>query len=64
MWKNFLKKSGWTDIIMSLIFILFGFMLITRPESIMSIISVLLGLIFIVMGILKMIDYYHCIFKI
>lgn len=58
MWKNFLKKSGWTDIIMSLIFILFGFMLIARPESIMSIISVLLGLIFIVMGILKMIDYF------
>lgn len=58
MWKKFLKKSGWTDIVMSLIFILFGFMLISRPESIVSIISVILGLIFIAMGTLKMIDYF------
>lgn len=58
MWKKFLKKSGWTDIVVSLIFILFGTMLIARPESIISITSVLLGVIFVVMGILKIIDYF------
>ena len=58
MWKKFLKKSGWTDIIISIIFILFGIMLISRPEAIVSIISILLGAIFIVMGVLKIIDYY------
>lgn len=58
MWKSFLKKSGWTDIVMSLVFILFGIMLITRPETIISIISIILGLIFIIMGLLKMIDYF------
>ena len=58
MWKKFLKKSGWTDIIVSLIFVIFGIMLISRPEAIVSIISILLGAIFIVMGILKVIDYY------
>lgn len=58
MWKKFLKKSGWTDIIISFIFILFGIMLISRPEAIVSIISILLGAIFIVMGVLKIIDYY------
>lgn len=58
MWKKFLKKSGWTDIIISLIFVIFGIMLISRPEAIMSIISILLGGIFIVMGILKVVDYY------
>ena len=58
MWKKFLKKSGWTDIIISLIFVLFGIMLISRPEAIVSVISILLGAIFIVMGILKIIDYY------
>ena len=58
MWKKFLKKSGWTDIIISLIFILFGIMLISRPEAIVSVISILLGAIFIVMGVLKIIDYY------
>lgn len=58
MWKKFLKKSGWTDIIISLIFILFGIMLISRPEAIVSVISILLGAIFVVMGVLKIIDYY------
>ena len=58
MWKKFLKKSGWTDIIVSLIFVIFGIMLISRPEAIASVISILLGGIFVVMGILKIIDYY------
>ena len=58
MWKNFLKKSGWTDIVISLIVILFGAMLIARPESIMSIVAVLLGLIFIVIGVLRTVDYF------
>lgn len=58
MWKKFLKKSGWTDIIVSLIFVIFGIMLISRPEAIASVISILLGAIFIVMGVLKIIDYY------
>lgn len=58
MWKNFFKKSGWTDIIISLIFIIFGIMLISRPEAIESVISILLGAILVVMGVLKIIDYY------
>lgn len=58
MWKKFLKKSGWTDIVISLIFILFGIMLISNPEAIVSVISILLGAIFIVMSIFKIIDYY------
>ena len=58
MLKSFLKKSGWTDIIVSLLFIIFGIMLIARPEAIMSVISILLGLIFLVMGVLKIIDYF------
>ena len=51
MWKKFLKKSGWTDIVISLVFILFGIMLIARPEYVMSGISLLVGLIFIAIGI-------------
>lgn len=58
MWKKFLKKSGWTDIIISLIFILFGIMLIARPESIVSVIAIILGLIFIAVGVLRIIDYF------
>ena len=57
MLENFLKKSSWTDIVVSLIFILFGIVLIARPNEIMSIISFILGGIVIIMGILKIIDY-------
>lgn len=56
--EKILKKSSWTDIIVSLLFVLFGIMLIARPESIMSIVSILLGFICIVMGALKGIDYF------
>jgi len=58
MLEKFLKKSGWTDIVISLIFILFGIMLFARPESIISIVSILLGIICIIMGVLKLIDYF------
>ena len=58
MWKSFLKKSGWTDIIISVIFVLFGVLLITRPETIKSAVAVILGIIFMVMGVLKIIDYF------
>lgn len=58
MFENFLKKSGWTDIIVSLLFILLGIMLIARPESIIAIISIVLGAIAIIIGVLKLIDYY------
>ena len=58
MLEKFLKKSSWTDIVVSLIFILFGAMLIANPNSIMSIIAIILGGICIVMGILKIVDYF------
>lgn len=58
MWEKFLKKSGWTDIVISVLFILFGIMLMARPESIISVISILLGGICIIMGVLKLIDYF------
>lgn len=58
MWKKFLKKSGWTDIAISLIFILLGIMLAAKPETIMSAIALILGIIFITIGILKIIDYF------
>lgn len=58
MLEKFLKKSSWTDIVVSLIFILFGVMLIASPNSIISIIAILLGGISIIIGVLKIIDYF------
>lgn len=57
MWKKFLKKSSWTDIVVSLVFILLGVMLIANPEVITAAISVILGCIIIGIGVLRFIDY-------
>ena len=56
--EKFLKRSSWTDVIISILFILFGIMIIARPDTIMSVVSFLLGTICILMGILKGIDYF------
>ena len=58
MLKNILKKSGWTDVIVSILFILFGIMLIARPNEVISMISVLLGLVFVILGISKIVEYF------
>ena len=56
--EKFLKKSNWTEILVSILFILFGILLLTRPEFVMSMISVLLGLMVIAIGVFKGIDYF------
>ena len=56
--EKLLKRSSWTDVIISILFILFGIMIIARPDTIMSVVSFLLGTICIVIGILKGIDYF------
>lgn len=58
MFEKFLKRSSWTDIIISIIFLLFGILLIARPEVTVGAITMVLGIVFIAMGILKLIEYY------
>lgn len=58
MWKKFLKKSGWTDMVISVVFILLGIMLALKPEAVTSAIALILGTIVVGMGVLKIIDYY------
>lgn len=57
MLEKFLKKSSWTDIAVSLIFILFGAMLMMSPEMVQAMIAILLGAVFIAMGIFRLINY-------
>ena len=57
MLEKILKKATWSDMIISIIFIVFGIFLVTNPDTIISMISVILGAIFIVMGIFKIIEY-------
>ncbi len=58
MLEKFLKRSSWTDIVISTIFVLFGILLITKPDETVGAISVILGVVFIAMGVLKLIEYY------
>ena len=58
MFEKFLKRSNWTDIIISVIFALLGILLIAKPTEMMSGISILLGLMFVIMGILRIVDYF------
>lgn len=53
-----LKRSSWIDMMISIIFILLGALLIKKPEETLSAISTILGIIFISMGVLKLIEYY------
>ena len=58
MVEKFLKRSSWTDIVISLIFVLFGALLIAKPNETLGAISIILGIVFIAMGVLKLVEYY------
>ncbi len=54
MLENILKKSGTTDIIMSVIFTLFGIMLIAFPNIVTSLFSTIVGGVLVVFGAIKL----------
>ena len=56
--KNFLKKSGWVDILVSIVFAIIGIFMIVKTDLAIKIISYVLGGIFMTMGIVKTIDYF------
>ena len=56
--KDFLKKTGWTNIITSIIFAIIGVFLIVQTNSATKIIAYILGGIFIIVGCVKMISYF------
>ncbi len=58
MLEKFLKKSGWTDIVISIIFILFGIVLIANPEIIISSVAIILGIIAILIGVFRLYEYF------
>ena len=56
--KNFLKKSSWVDILVSIIFAIIGIFMIIKNNLAIKIISYVFGGIFIIIGIIKVIDYF------
>lgn len=58
MFEKFLKRSSWTDIVISIIFVLLGTLLVAKPNETLGAISIILGVVFIAMGVLKLVEYY------
>lgn len=56
--ENFLKKAGWTSVITSIIFAIIGLIMIFYPDTTMRFISTILGIFFIIVGIIKVISYF------
>ena len=56
--EKFLKKAGWTSVITSIIFGIICLIMIYNPQTTMKFISTILGIFFIVIGIVKIINYF------
>lgn len=58
MFEKFLKRTNWTDIIISILFLMLGIALTLKPAEMMSVISIFLGMVLFIMGFLKLVDYF------
>ena len=59
MFKKFFKRFAFNDILISLVLILIGIMMIVKPEVIQSSIAIIIGSVFIFIGIINLIDYFY-----
>ncbi len=58
MFEKFLKRTNWTDIVISALFALLGILLVAKPTEMQSVISILLGIVLLTMSFLKLVDYF------
>ena len=58
MFERFLKRANWTDIVISIVFLFLGILLMVKPNEMLAVISILIGAIFIIIGFLKIVDYF------
>ena len=56
--KDFLKKSGWTHILVSIVFAIIGIFMISNTNLAIKIISYIIGGTFIAFGVIKVVDYF------
>ena len=55
---KFIKKVGLTSILTSIVFALIGLIMIGYPATTMKFISTIIGIFFIVVGVIKLINYF------
>ena len=55
--EKIFKRTGWTSLLTSLIFAILGILLIVNPEGSTKAVSLIVGILFIVVGLYKLVDY-------
>ena len=56
--ENFIKKIGWTSILTSIVFAVLGLIIYYNPNTTFTVITYIIGAIFIIMGIPRIISYF------
>lgn len=56
--EKFLKKTGWSSLLSSVVFAILGIILIVNPEGTVKLISGILGTMFILIGLYKLATYF------
>ena len=57
MLEKILKRASWSDVVISGVFVLFGLLLVTNPGVVTTMLSVILGGIFVALGAFRIIEY-------
>ena len=52
-----LKKAEWLNLLLSLVFIIIGAILLKDPEGVLKTVSLIAGIVFLVLGFIKIIKY-------
>ena len=55
--EKIFKRTGWTSLLTSLVFAILGVLLITNPEGSTNVVSLIVGILFIIVGLYKLVDY-------
>lgn len=56
--EKLLKKAGWFSVIVAIIYIALGVILIVNPEAALDMVAITTGIVFLAVGIIKVIDYF------
>lgn len=56
--KKYLKKDAWESILAAIVFLLIGILVVNNPETVVLTVSYVIGGIFALVGILKVISYF------
>ena len=56
--EEFFKKTGWTSVITSVVTAIIGLIIICNPIGMMKLVAYALGAVFIVFGIIKLVNYF------